>query len=132
MSRIILPLLTLGLSLVPVLCWAAEPNADKAKAIAEIQKLGGKVAVDESSPGKPVISVDYKNTQVTDAGLAHLRGLTGLQLLGLGNTLVTDAGLVYVQRLTSLRVLGLHLTRVTDAGVARLRRALPNCQITEP
>ena len=58
MNRIVLPLLTLGLSLAPVLCWAAEPNADQAKAIAEIEKLGGKVTVDEKSPGKPVIAVD--------------------------------------------------------------------------
>ena len=36
----------------------AEPNTDQAKAIAEIEKLGGKVTVDEKSPGKPVIRVD--------------------------------------------------------------------------
>ena len=42
MNRATFPLL-LGLSLAPVLCWAAEPNADQAKAIAEIEKLGGKV-----------------------------------------------------------------------------------------
>ena len=39
MNRIVLPLLTLGLSLAPVLCWAAEPKADEAKAIAEIEKV---------------------------------------------------------------------------------------------
>ncbi len=43
MNRIILPLLALGISLASVLCCAAEPEADEAKAIAEIQKLGGKV-----------------------------------------------------------------------------------------
>ena len=52
MNRI---LLLLALSLAPVLCWAAEPNADQAKAIAEIEKLGGKVTIDEKRPGKPVI-----------------------------------------------------------------------------
>jgi hypothetical protein len=41
MNRIAFPLL-LGLSLAPVLCWAAEPD-DQAKAIAEIEKLGGEV-----------------------------------------------------------------------------------------
>ena len=54
MNLAALPLLTLGLSLAPVLCWAAESNADEAKAIAEIEKLGGKVVVDRDSPGKPV------------------------------------------------------------------------------
>lgn len=42
MNRIVFPLLTLGLSLTPLLCWAAEPKPDEAKAIAEIEKLGGK------------------------------------------------------------------------------------------
>ena len=60
MTRIPLSLLTLALSLAPILCWAAEPNADQAKAIAEIEKLGGKVTVDEKSPGKPVISVEWR------------------------------------------------------------------------
>ena len=55
MNRIILSVLMLGLSLAPVLCWAAEPNADQAKAIAEIEKLGGTVTVDEKSPDKPVV-----------------------------------------------------------------------------
>lgn len=32
MNRIVLLFLVLGLSLVPVLCWAAQPNADQAKA----------------------------------------------------------------------------------------------------
>ncbi len=47
MNRAILLLLTLGLSLAPVLCWAAEPKTEEAKAIAEIEKLGGKVTRDE-------------------------------------------------------------------------------------
>lgn len=62
MNHIALPLLMLGLSLSPVLCWAVEPNDDEARAITEIEKLGGKVTVNEKSPGKPVISVDYKYT----------------------------------------------------------------------
>jgi hypothetical protein len=52
--------------------------------------------------------VDFNDTQVTDAGLAHLQGLTGLQWISLDGT------------------------RVTDAGLARLRNALPNCKIKGP
>ena len=70
MNRIVV--LTLALSLAPVLCWAAEPKADEAKAIAEIEKLGGKVTRDEKSPGKPVIEVDLSDSKVTDAGLERL------------------------------------------------------------
>ena len=39
-------------------------------------------------------SLGLNRTQVTDAGLAHLKGLTKLSSLGLDGTLVTDAGLV--------------------------------------
>ena len=42
-------------------------------------------------------SVDLRDTQVTDAGLACLHGLTQLEWLGLGNTQVTDAGLVHIE-----------------------------------
>src|SRR5271157_3041520 len=102
MSRIMLPLL-LGLSLAPVLCWAAEPNPDQAKAIAEIEKLGGKVAVDDKNPDKPVIDVDLMDTQVTDAGLSHLDRFPHLQSLNLYNTKVTDAGLEHVKGLAELQ-----------------------------
>jgi hypothetical protein len=85
MNRITLPILILALSLVPVFSWAAEPNTDQAKAIAAIEKLGGKVTVDEKSPGKPVSSVDLEGTQIIDADLVHLKALTQLQDLDLCN-----------------------------------------------
>ena len=67
MNRIILSMLTLGLSLAVVASgWAAEVNPEQAKAIAEIEKLGGKVTVDEKSPDKPVIDVYLSGTEVTD------------------------------------------------------------------
>ena len=84
MNRITFPMLTLGLSLAPVLCWAAEPNADQAKAIAEIEKLGGKVTVDEKSPGKPVIAVDLAEHQVTDAGTGTSQRLDPTPIAGPG------------------------------------------------
>jgi len=62
MNRVTFPMLILGLSLVPTLCGAAGPT-DQAKA-AEIEKLGGKVTVDEKSPGKPVIGVNSGDTKV--------------------------------------------------------------------
>jgi internalin A len=40
---------------------------------------------------------------VTDAGLAHLAGLTSLQELNLWDTQVTDAGLAHLAGLTSLQ-----------------------------
>jgi hypothetical protein len=69
------------------------------------------------------------NTQVTDAGLAYLQGLTQLQELGLWSTQVSDAGLVHLWGLTKLNSLYLGDTAVSDAGVAELQKALPNCNI---
>jgi hypothetical protein len=39
--------------------WAAEMNSEQAKAIAEIEKIGGKVTVDEKNPDKPVKSLRF-------------------------------------------------------------------------
>ena len=45
----------------------------QAEAFAAIKKLGGKVKVDEKSPGKPVIIVFLNDTKVTDAGGKKLK-----------------------------------------------------------
>ncbi|MGA2258447.1 MAG: hypothetical protein ABSG53_27605 [Thermoguttaceae bacterium] len=120
MNRILLSMLMFALPLVSTLCVAAEPSADQAKAIAEIEKIGGKVTVDEKSPGKPAIEVTFWGTQVTDAGLGHLNGLTKLQSLDLGETKVTDAGLIHLKAVPQLITLGLRGTQVTDAGLVHL------------
>ena len=121
MNRIMLPMLLLGLSLSPVLCWAAETSADKAKAIAEIERLGGKVTVNDRSPDKPVIGVDLSYTTVTDAAMEYLMDLTDLQSLNLYHTKVTGAGLTHLKGLTKLQSLDLGETKVTDAGLEHLK-----------
>ena len=88
------------------------------KAMAAIEKLGGKLVVDE---GYDVVIVDLSATKVTDAGLVHLKGLTKLLLLSLNNTKVTDAGLAHIKGLTNLKRLFLGLTKVTDAGLVHLK-----------
>jgi hypothetical protein len=62
-------------------------------------------------------------SSVTDAGLAHLRGLTALQWLNLYRCeRVTDAGLAHLKDLTALQTLDLGFcVQVTDAGLAHLR-----------
>jgi Leucine-rich repeat (LRR) protein len=68
-------------------------------------------------------------TQITDAGLAHLAGLTNLETLSLFGTHITDAGLAHLEKLTNLKELNLSDTRVTSEGCDKLRTALPNCRL---
>ena len=94
MNRLIALLPVVGLFVaIAAASRAAEADPEQADAIAEIQKLDGKVIIDEKSLGQPVVSVDLANTDVTDAGLKPLIGLTKLQSLNLRQTQVTDAGL---------------------------------------
>ncbi|MEE2707567.1 MAG: hypothetical protein VX988_10980 [Planctomycetota bacterium] len=86
--------------------------------IAAIEKLGGKVEVDKN---EAVVLVDLNLSEVTDAGLMHLRGLKNLKELKLFRTKVTDAGLVHLKGLTGLEELNLTNTEITDAGLVHLK-----------
>ena len=70
-----------------------------------------------------------QNTNITDAGLAHLKGLIKLKDLRLSRTKITDAGLVHLKGLTKLKELRLMQTQITAEGVNELKQALPNCRI---
>jgi uncharacterized membrane protein len=59
-------------------------------------------------------------TKFSDAGLVHLEGLASLQGLYLDGAKVTDAGLVHLRRLTQLEKLGLDRASVSDAGLVHL------------
>ena len=109
---------------------AEPPEPEASEPVAELPELDPEVArrinaMVESGGSE----LDLINTQVTDAGLVHLSGLTSLRELYLGDTQITDAGLAHLRGLTSLRELDLINTQVTDAGVASLEQALPNCRI---
>ena len=62
------------------------------------------------------------NTQVSDSGLSHLRGLTNLSWLALNDTQVTDAGLAHLHGLPRLQWLWLNGTDVTET-----RRPVSGC-----
>jgi Leucine-rich repeat (LRR) protein len=107
--------------------------SDPDRAAAEwVLSIGGKVQVNEhnwtdSDAGLPkerfaVTQVNLAtNASVTDAGLAHCRGLKRLTLLNLDSANVTDAGLKHLRGLDRLAVLRLYGTRVTDAGLIHLQ-----------
>jgi Leucine-rich repeat (LRR) protein len=68
-------------------------------------------------------TLSISSSTVTDAGLAHLRSLTNLQVLDLGDCpKISDKGLVHLKGLTRLRDLLLPGTQVSDAGLAHLKR----------
>src|SRR5262249_29606093 len=69
------------------------------------------------------------DSPVSDAGLTHLKPLTNLSTLYLVRTQVSDAGLASLEGLKSLRHLDLTGTKVTDKGVDAFRKALPKCRI---
>jgi hypothetical protein len=97
------------MTLVTCLPVAGAPDdGDKgeAKALTEIRRLGGQFTRAERRAGKPVVEVNLNDTDLTDAGLAHLKGLTRLQILDLA------------------------YTRMTNAGVAKLNKALPHLRIS--
>ena len=72
--------------------------------VAELENLRAKITRNDNGE---VVALNLNLTQITDAGLVHLKGLTGLQTLGLRGT------------------------QVTDQGVADLQKALPNCEIVK-
>ena len=76
-----------------------------------------------------ILSLNLNDTQVTDTGLEHLKGLARLQRLYLDHTQVTDTGLEHLKGLTRLKELDLNHTQVTTDGRALLRKVLPNCRI---
>ena len=61
-------------------------------------------------------------SQISDADLVHLKGLTSLRALALFSTSISDAGLAHLARLTSLERLALYKIPITDAGLAHLEQ----------
>jgi len=78
---------------------------------------------------KGLVRLHLEKTKITDAGLAHLKGLDNLEYLNIYSTAVTDAGLKHLEGLKKLKKLYVWETKVTDDGVAALKKALPDLQV---
>jgi hypothetical protein len=102
---------------------AGSAGADEAedRAIAAIEKLGGKVTRDPKKAGSPVIAVDLRSRKVTDKDLESLQGLKAVESLVLSNNRITDAGLAHLKGLRTLRSLKLDFTGITDKGLEHLK-----------
>jgi hypothetical protein len=72
------------------------------------------------------------SSTVTDAGMAHLDGLTRLHALTLAYTRVSDVSVPQLKRLTGLRKLDLWQTQVSEIGLDELRQAIPSASVSPP
>ncbi|MFO1484674.1 MAG: protein kinase [Verrucomicrobiaceae bacterium] len=75
--------------------------------------------------------LEIAGSDVTDAGIDHLRPMTGLTRLDLSNLKLTDACVPSLMELRGLQELGLTGTAITDKGLAQLKQALPKCEVTK-
>lgn len=140
-----------GGAVVAVLCcWvtlpmagAQERNDERERAIAEIEKLGGRFQAGDPErnsllgalkgrQGMRRERVILNETPVTDADLALLKGLPDLEELHLFDTTISDTGLSHLVGLKSLRFLNLNLycwrIQSGTAGTADSRfPAIPSC-----
>jgi len=82
-----------------------------------LRELGGTVFRSK----RHVVRVNLFGSKVTDDGLLHLKGLTGVRVLDLSKTQVTDGGLVHLKGMTNLIDLRLAKTKVTGAGLEHLK-----------
>jgi uncharacterized protein (TIGR03067 family) len=97
---------------------AEEKAADEL--VADLERGGCRVDLDERRPGKPVIAIAAENSLFDDDCLEAVKRLSGLRALYLQSTPITDAGLVHLQALKKLQTLSLDFTEITDAGLAKL------------
>ena len=136
--------------------YALVDKAAQDLAVAGITSRGGKVEYDESSPIRPVVSVQILGCGVrdedlvwlksfpalrvarlghgiTDAGLEHLRDLEYLEVVTFPGARVTGPGLVYLKDLPRLQELDLENTEITDDALTHLQamKRLRSLNLTE-
>ena len=128
--------------------WVAferKKNAELQADIDAIRNLGGKLSFEDieivrsiwlqlvigDNAFRNVSAVTFTGTEITDAGLEHLKSLSQLKTLELYDTNITDAGLEHLKGLKQLEKLSLYHTRITDTGLANLLKHLPNCGLTK-
>ena len=71
---------------------------------------------------KGVVTLNLRDTRISDAGLAHLKPLTDLRFLHLERTMIGDAGLAHLEPLKNLQYLNLYGTKITDQGLQHLAK----------
>jgi hypothetical protein len=113
-----------ALALLALLSAACASRTDVAqdRAVAAVERLGGRVVRDSALEGNPVVKADLSGTLVTDGDLAALQGLAQLHHVVLRKTAITDAGLPLLFSAGKLRNLELEHTSISDAGLSQIER----------
>jgi serine/threonine protein kinase/WD40 repeat protein len=83
----------------------------------------------EQLRGLPIGLLTLGYLKIEDNDLIHLSTLSDLRGLQLSGTETSDSGLVHLARLKQLRSIDLRETKVTPDGIAKLKLALPGCDI---
>jgi hypothetical protein len=126
MQRAILSYLIAQLLFGGAYNWAAEPAETEEQARKALTRAGVEIVVNQQDPARPVIHVVFgSESKATDADLAHLRTFRSLTRLVVVSNEVTDAGLLHLKDLTGLKsvYLGVYsgLCPITDKGLEPLR-----------
>jgi internalin A len=74
-------------------------------------------------------SLAIRESEIT-GNLSAIARLRQLRYLDLSKSNIDDTGLRKLESISTLRVLRLNGTPISSAGVARLRRALPTCEVS--
>jgi Leucine-rich repeat (LRR) protein len=100
---------------------AAAPSEAESKAVAQIEKAGGRVLKIAQNDEHQEINFKLAGAAITDANLAPLRDVSNVTHLNLGKTSVTDAGLAGLKSLNQLTELHLEETKITDKGLTSIK-----------
>src|SRR5262245_40833333 len=84
-------LLTTALALTAAPPAPARPSADYREALAETERLEGRLTFTFQRRGDPGIEIDLSETQVADGDLKFLPRVARLRILNLFNTRISDA-----------------------------------------
>lgn len=96
-------------------------NAAMSQAVADIEKLGGKVTADPNRPDKPITKIALAKLKLTDKQLEALAAFKGLEELDLGdNRQITDDGLVQLKDMDQLTKLRLANLSITGEGLVHI------------
>lgn len=107
---------------------AQVPDAERERAIAAIKKAGGMVYF---GPDQEIASIAMSSPRVTDDELPLLQAFPELRVLDLNYSQVTDAGLKHLKELQHLEEIYLKETSVTARGVEAFKAEHPSVFIVE-